>query len=281
LVLAADGRTLASEISSERGTLGICEAETAKSLASVRTGAARVTPLALTSDGRQLAYLAWDVRAPGNDVRAALGVAQATGTVTTQITLPPGRIISDACFSSDGRLLAGAEGNASDQPPPAPAPSAPEIVVWETATGRERLRLAAADLGPRPCLALSPGCDQLAAVDLFGSIRVWVLATGRLAFAPLRINVRLTGLAFSPDGQRLAVVGLDNCVHMFDAIVGHELLQLRSLGHSGTGDYGFVARVAFSADGQRLAANAWDGTVSIWTATTLAPQVEAAPSGTP
>jgi len=73
-------------------------------------------------------------------------------------------------------------------------------------------------------------------------------------------------LAYSPDGRRLAVASRDDRVRLYDARLGHELVQLRCLGQPTSGGYDFIARVVFSPDGNRLAANGWDGWVTIWTA---------------
>ncbi len=70
----------------------------------------------------------------------------------------------------------------------------------------------------------------------------------------------------SPDGRRLAVAAQDDRVRLYDALRGHELLQLRCLGDPSHGTYGFTARVLFSPDGHRIAANGWDGKDTIWTA---------------
>jgi WD40 repeat protein/tetratricopeptide (TPR) repeat protein len=67
------------------------------------------------------------------------------------------------------------------------------------------------------------------------------------------------GVAFSPDGGRLASAGADGTVRLWDACGGTELLELK--GHTGE-----VHGVAFSPDGQRLASASLDGTVRLWDA---------------
>jgi hypothetical protein len=68
-------------------------------------------------------------------------------------------------------------------------------------------------------------------------------------------------VAFSPDGQRLAVGGDDGTVKVWEARTGQELLSLR--GHAGP-----VYSVAFSPDGARLATGSYDRTVKVWDART-------------
>jgi WD40 repeat protein/serine/threonine protein kinase len=68
------------------------------------------------------------------------------------------------------------------------------------------------------------------------------------------------GVAYSPDGTRLASASADGTVKVWDAITGQELLTLR--GHTGA-----VGAVAYSPDGKQLA-SASDKTVRLWDAAT-------------
>jgi WD40 repeat protein/tRNA A-37 threonylcarbamoyl transferase component Bud32 len=77
---------------------------------------------------------------------------------------------------------------------------------------------------------------------------------------------RVTDVAFSPDGQRVASVSYDLTVRVWDAATGQE--QLRLTGHSTT----ILNGVAFSPDGKRIASAGGtvgpDGEVIVWDAAT-------------
>ena len=69
------------------------------------------------------------------------------------------------------------------------------------------------------------------------------------------------GVAFSPDGTRLATTSDDGTARLWDSTTGESLLTL-------TGHTGRVRGVAFSPDGTRLATTSDDDTARLWDSTT-------------
>jgi WD40 repeat protein len=150
------------------------------------------------------------------------------------------------------------------------------IRIWETATGREILCFQAHAQGVN-CVAFSPDGRRVATAageawshamrvgtrpDVGGEVKVWDAATGRELLSIHGHSDTVWGVAFSPDGQRLASASADHLVKIWDARTGRELLCLNGHGANRVGNC-----VAFSPNGRHLASTA-EKTLTMWDAET-------------
>jgi WD40 repeat protein len=203
--------------------------------------------------------------------------------------------ISAVAFSGDGRRLVSASGGIKRNrqvPLPRGVPlwpvdqekDIPDLQVWDAATGKELLSLSLP--GKTRALAISPDGEVVATAfgpsylwlvgvigvgisadfhqppDADNTVRLYRVATGEEVLA-LKAHTRpCQGLAFSPDGRRLATAGgTDETVKLWDARTGEEILTVGR--HPGV-----VTSVAFSPDGHKLVSTSW-ADVRVWDATPL------------
>lgn len=121
---------------------------------------------------------------------------------------------------------------------------------------RSELRFFGGQCGPLRCLAISPDGQILATGGDDHDVKLWDVATGNLLRTLRGHAWAVWGLAFSPDGRRLASAGLGNLkqgakspgeVKVWDVGVGKEQFTLHCPPFC-------VWAVAFSPDGHSLAA---------------------------
>jgi WD40 repeat protein len=175
-----------------------------------------------------------------------------------------GNFAAGTAFSRDGKLLAAVWNERS-------------VCVWDVTTGECLQRLGTAG-NYASCVAFSDDSRKLAvgrAVTYrqeWDVLRIWDVATGKVALTPEGVLRGVNGVAFSPDGKLLAAAvgnylpakgGVNGEVRVWDATTGQLVCNLR--GHSAC-----VFGVAFSPDGKRLASagGRWNkvtpGEVKIW-----------------
>jgi WD40 repeat protein len=137
------------------------------------------------------------------------------------------RVVS---WSRDGRFVAAATGDG--------------VRVWEVAGGRV-VALRSRHGGRIDFLAWGPG-PRLAAGSTSGRVTLWDAATGQVQrelFAGSQDWIR--GLAWSPDGRRLAASPLGSGVHVWDPDSGEQVFVCET--------DGAVSDLAWSPDGRCLA----------------------------
>jgi WD40 repeat protein len=180
-----DGKSLTG---TDGDTLYRWETATGKELARIKLpNGMRISAFRVSPDGKYLACQ------EGFPVSSLVLLDAMSGKKVRQ--LGRGRV-DPLAWSPDGRTVAGWVGDA--------------LVLWEAATGRERLRQSM-EREYVSALSFSPDSRLVALVGIRDNvIRLWDAATGKE-------HARLTGhpgrvfsLAFSPDGGRLASAGYEN-----------------------------------------------------------------------
>jgi RNA polymerase sigma factor (sigma-70 family) len=279
LAWAPDGKTLYS--SSDNEGVRTWDAATGKELHQLRGSKGLVTALALSADGKTLAFcegensvVVRDVpgdrelfrfRADDRAYRLAFspdGKTLAVGGEERRILrreVPSGRempaLVGHAAgtypvaFSPDGKLLASG-GTYTDG----------HIHLWDTTTGAEVRRWKATEFAVYS-LAFSPdGKTLLSGHGGPGeSLHLWDVATGRLV-RPFcgPIGGPVDAITFTPDGKRAASAGCwQPGVYLWDVATGEEVSPFPR-------HHCAVMSVAFSPDGKLLATGSQDHTVGLW-----------------
>ncbi|MBW2277126.1 MAG: PQQ-binding-like beta-propeller repeat protein [Deltaproteobacteria bacterium] len=104
-------------------------------------------------------------------------------------------------------------------------------------------------------LAWDPEGERLVSVSRDGKVAVWLAETGESAF---EIADRPgTAVAFSPNGDRIAVGGVDGRLALLDPGDGRVTAEMRWLDSA-------ISGLAWSPEDQRIAAARMDGSVQIW-----------------
>lgn len=155
-------------------------------------------------------------------------------------------------FSGDGQRVLGATCMLGrTMTPPNPGPHLGWI-VWDVQTKRRVgpvLRYPTGDaIGARFGATISPDGRRVAWAGNADSVQITEVETGKPTLStpiPLPGGGAIDGLAFSPDGTRLAVKA--KAIQVFDALTGKPISPPMELS-------GSMGRVIFSPDGRRIAA---------------------------
>jgi WD40 repeat protein len=117
----------------------------------------------------------------------------------------------------------------------------------------------------------SPDGNWLAALSLStasgNAVKLWDANTGQELLTMAGHTDWLAGLAFSPDGKRLASTSLDGTVRIWSLEPGREKVAVFSP------IAGYGNRVVYSPNGEEFATNGGDGSATIWNAETGQPRL--------
>jgi WD40 repeat protein len=172
----------------------------------------------------------------------------ADGKHVGAMPLPAGEALSATAFAPDGKTLA--LGFRS---------GLVHLIDWPS----RDLRAKAKASGPVHALAFSPDAPVLATAA-GGKVELWDVPTGHalrhfLAKDDVPENQQpvLADLAFSPDGNTLAMSGYDTVIRLVDWPTGKLLTTCE--GHTSA-----VLSVAFAPDGRTFTSGSFDKTVRLW-----------------
>jgi WD40 repeat protein len=205
--------------------------------------------LALTQDGKYLATASPD---------GAVKVWElAWGKKLLDIISHGGPLVSVA-ISPDGKLLATAGGDNN-------------VKIWQlhltSGAATAELLHTLRRLGPGPLsVDFSPDGKKLATGGNAGIVNFWDMETGRKLFSTGVHSFEIRRLAFSPDGNLLAMAGdsPDILVKTLDVRTGEEISTFTGHDDRGSG----VADIVVSPDGEKVATVSGDGSLKIWDAKT-------------
>jgi WD40 repeat protein/tRNA A-37 threonylcarbamoyl transferase component Bud32 len=240
VAFSPDGWRLAS--ADQEGILKVWDATTTQESASVHIDGQTCQRVAFSPDGTSLA-------AAGGRVLMVWDLVGRRGPLTLRGHT---QIVQGLAFSVNQGWLASVSSSDTD---PAGRVQAGELIVWDVATGRQRLRFGGT-AGLAQSVAFSPDGRRLATGGQDQVVRLWDAATGGEIRTLARLTDPVPDVVFSRDGHQVAACS-GPTVRVWDALSGREVLVLK--GHSA-----LIQRLAFSPDGRWIATGGNDHTARVW-----------------
>ncbi len=237
LAFSRDGKTVLTGSTAE---VKVWDAATGKELASHKCPD-RAPPIALSPDGKTVAYL-------DADARTVILWDLESGKAKVTVKTAPANTLSVA-FSPDGRYFATGGGQFASNGQPADT----GIQIWDAASGKEVASLTGEKLTVAWSVTFSPDSKTLASAYVYGNVVLWDVRTGKRTQTLQAFNVNgkeedINGaysVAFSPHGDLLAA-GTVRGVKLWDVKTGKEV-------GGAAKPAGTVWAVAFHRDGRTVA----------------------------
>jgi WD40 repeat protein len=123
-------------------------------------------------------------------------------------------------------------------------------------------------LGWISSMAFKPGSRILASADANGKVFFWNLDERLSTGEPLTLDQMARALAYSPDGQLLAIGSCSSLDEQWNCSTGQLILRdadgLDLIGETLTAHNNWIVSLAFNNDNSLLATGSWDHTVILW-----------------
>lgn len=152
-------------------------------------------------------------------------------------------------YSPDGLQIASASKSPEDL----------TVQLWDLATGKAGLVLPGDDSGVQS-LFYSPCSRWIAIAFEEGPVTIYDTQATDVRLVHT-FNNHACGVAFSPDGGRIALGGFSQKLWVHDASTGKLVATLKA--HSGP-----ITDVVYSPDGSLIGSSSWDNTARLWNTTT-------------
>ncbi len=273
VAVALDGKTLAA---SNASAVQLFDVESGKSLRRIDSIPAALTGLLFSPDGSTLA-------ARGGDGEAIVWNT-ATGAVVQRIQAPPrpdnrrlqvdvavraGGEAPGMAFAPDGKSLAVATTQFKEQA------IHNSVKIWDVGSGKELAHIKGPDGSTVSAVAYSPAGDVVA-YGAQSQVYLCESDTGK-ELRQIKVQDTVASMAFSPNGNTLAVRGRSQQVRILDVESGKELSRLGEMPAPGPIAGALVLagnaptpesrNLAYSPDGKRIVTAA-HSTVRVWDTST-------------